>query len=95
MIQESKQLFNLGQVVATPVAITTFEKVDETMSSLLSRHVGGDWGNLHEEDKTTNDEAVKEGYRILSAYKLSDGTKIWIITEADRSSTCILLPEEY
>ena len=95
MIQESKQLFDLGQVVATPGAIVTFEKVDETIVSLLSRHVRGDWGNLHEEDKTTNDEAVKEGYRILSAYKLSDGTKIWIITEADRSSTCILLPEEY
>ncbi|QDU80470.1 hypothetical protein Pla110_22000 [Polystyrenella longa] len=95
MIQQSKQLFNLGQIVATPGAIATFERVDELMVALLSRHVRGDWGVLHEEDKTANDEAVTEGFRILSAYKLSDGTKIWIITEGDRSSTTILLPEEY
>src|SRR5579872_5323300 len=58
----------------------------------ISRHVAGDWGELDEEDRRENELSGKEGFRILSAYTLSDGTKIWIITEADRSATTILLP---
>ena len=61
----------------------------------MARHAAGDWGDLAEEDRRTNDIAIAEGTRLLSAYRLDTGTKIWIITEADRSSTCILLPEEY
>ena len=55
----------------------------------------GDWGELDEEDKTANDEALKTGERLLSAYKSATGTKFWIITEADRSVTTILMPEDY
>jgi hypothetical protein len=62
----------------------------------LDRHVQGDWGDLDDEDRKLNDEALVDGSRIFSAYILKDGhTKIWCITEADRSSTCLLLPEEY
>jgi len=59
------------------------------------RHLSGDWGDLDAHDVHENEESLKHGWRILSAYSLSDGTKIWIITEADRSSTTFLLPEEY
>jgi hypothetical protein len=61
----------------------------------LARHAGGDWGNVSPDDAQENDISTERGFRILSAYGLKTGTNIWIITEADRSSTCILLPEEY
>jgi hypothetical protein len=61
----------------------------------LSRHAQGDWGELDEHDRNENEFSLREGFRILSAYHLKDDTRIWIITEADRSSTTILLPEEY
>ena len=61
----------------------------------LKRHLNGDWGELSEEDKKENDLSLVEGFRILSAYRHKDGTKIWIITEADRFMTTILFPEEY
>lgn len=63
--------------------------------SCLGRHVSGDWGDVCAEDKAENNLAVDECLRIFSAYCLSDGTKIWVITEADRSTTTILLPSEY
>jgi hypothetical protein len=63
--------------------------------SYLDRHAAGDWGELSPEDIQENELSVREGYRILSAYSLRDGTRIYVITEADRSSTTILLPEEY
>lgn len=61
----------------------------------LKRHLNGDWGDLSDEDKKENDLSLVEGFRILSAYRYRDGTKIWIITEADRFTTTILFPEEY
>ena len=61
----------------------------------MSRHVGGDWGCVGEEDRRLNDEALLHGDRILSAYRTDRGVKLWVITEADRSSTTVLLPEEY
>ena len=65
-------------------------------AQFLTRHVSGDWGEvLCEEDRQLNDEALLDGSRLFSAYRTSSGEKIWIITEADRSSTCLLLPEEY
>ncbi|QDT48882.1 hypothetical protein Pan258_29290 [Symmachiella dynata] len=87
--------FSLGQIVATPGALDAFEKTGQSPAEFLSRHVRGDWGDLCDEDKQTNEDALSDGGRIFSAYHLSDGTKIWIITEADRSSTCVLLPSEY
>jgi hypothetical protein len=85
----------LGKVVATPGALQAFALAAENYFLYLARHAGGDWGDVHPEDAKANDESLQEGRRIISAYTLKDSTRIWIITEADRFSTCILLPEEY
>jgi hypothetical protein len=87
--------FRLGQVVSTPGALDAFGRTGEDPFAFLARHQSGDWGTLDDDDKRTNDLAVTHGERVLSAYALADGTRIWVITEADRSSTCLLLPEEY
>jgi hypothetical protein len=88
-------LFALGQTVATPGALSAFEANHQTPDEFIRRHQNGDWGDVPEEDKKENELSLREGFRILSAYRLNDQTRIWIITEADRSSTCVLLPEEY
>lgn len=87
--------FPLGQVVSTPGALDALARAGQEPWQFIHRHVVGDWGELDEEDRRENELSVKEGLRILSAYRLRDGTKIWIITEADRSATTILLPDEY
>jgi hypothetical protein len=93
---EKKPLFPLGQVVSTPGAVKAFMEEGGCMSDFLQRHVTGDWGELSEDDKRENELSVAEGFRILSAYRLPNkGTRIWIITEADRSVTTFLLPDEY
>jgi hypothetical protein len=89
------KLFALGAIVATSGALRAFEQTTDDYSALLDRHQAGDWGEIEPEDRGVNEEALKEGARIFSVYRFSDGEKVWIITEADRSSTCILLPEEY
>lgn len=90
--------FPLGQIVATPGALEGLGPNEAERSAnlyaLLARHVSGDWGDLTEEDRRANDLALTRRLRILSSYDV-EGTKVWIITEADRSSTCVLLPEEY
>jgi len=83
-----------GRVVATPAALELLERYGKTPSEYLNRHLAGDWGDLGAHDRRENELAVREGFRIFSAYSTPAG-KIWIITEADRSSTCILLPSEY
>ena len=89
-------LFSLGQLVATPGALSALGEDGTSAESLLQRHVTGDWGELSEEDRQENELSVKEGFRILSAYKLPrTGVKLWVITEADRSVTTLLLPDEY
>lgn len=90
-----KPRFALGQVVATPGALEALESNGQTAMELLQRHVVLDQGELDEEDQQANEDAVADGERVLSSYLLKDGTKLWIITEADRSSTTILLPDEY
>jgi hypothetical protein len=90
-----KPLFALGQVVSTPGALAAFEQAEEDALSYLTRHVTGDWGDLDEEDQAQNTFGVQHNLRILSAYTLSTGVKIWLITEADRSATTFLLPSEY
>ena len=87
--------FSLGSIVATPGAIEALQQAGETPASFLRRHVAGDWGDLDEHDRDENELSLRKGFRLLSAYSLTDGTKIWIITEADRSVTTILLPSEY
>lgn len=87
--------FPLGLIVATSDALAEFDRASEDPLAYLARHVRGDWGDLCDDDQKENELFVTEGFRILSAYTLSTGTKVWIITEADRSSTCFLLPSEY
>ncbi|OGV59083.1 MAG: hypothetical protein A2283_03725 [Lentisphaerae bacterium RIFOXYA12_FULL_48_11] len=87
--------FSLGQLVATPGAIEVLQESSQTPLEFLGRHKKCDWGEVCSEDWQLNDEAVENGERLLSAYHTLNGIKIWIITEADRSSTCILLPDEY
>lgn len=87
--------FLLGKIVATPGALEVLESNGQTPMELLQRHVVLAPGELCGEDQQTNLDAVKNGGRIFSSYLLQDKTKIWIITEADRSSTTILLPDEY
>lgn len=85
--------FATGRVVATPGALEALTR-DEIIKA-LGRHAQGDWGDLTAEDRLENEEALPHGARLLSAYRSSAGTKFWIITEADRSATTVLLPEEY
>ncbi|MDD5319519.1 MAG: hypothetical protein PHD43_02670 [Methylococcales bacterium] len=89
-----KPLFVLGKTVATRGALEAMQRLEVSPLALLSRHQRGDWGNLDKEDKQANDQALTLGDRIFSAYQL-EAAKFWVITEADRSATTILLPEEY
>ncbi len=93
---ERRPLFPLGHTVATPGALDACEEANVSPSSLLARHASGDWGEIPPEDARENARSLKYGFRVLSSYPIGeDGQKLWIITEADRSSTCLLLPEEY
>jgi hypothetical protein len=88
--------FELGAVVATPGALEACGEANVSPSSLVARHAGGDWGDVPPADARENAQSLKYGWRVLSSYPLGeDGRKVWIITEADRSSTCLLLPSEY
>ena len=95
MPEPVRPLFPLGRVVATVGALATLVDAGHNPREFIERHVGGDWGDLGPDDKEANQRALEHGLRIFSAYRASDGIKIWVITEADRSSTCLLLPEEY
>lgn len=89
-------LFPLGQIVATPGALAALEKAGQTPLDFLSRHVRGDWGELDEHDRKENELSLRRGFRLLSSYRTGSGdSKVWVITEADRSLTTLLLPEEY
>ena len=94
-LTERKPLFDLGSLVSTPGALAALAKSGQTPLDFLSRHITGDWGDLEEEDRKENELSVKQGFRILSSYKTNAGEKLWVITEADRSVTTLLLPEEY
>ncbi len=87
--------FTLGQTVATPGAIEALAESNQAPSDFLRRHVSGDWGDLGIEDQQRNQDAIRNGERLFSAYRTSMGTKIWIITEADRSVKTLLLSDEY
>ena len=93
-------VFELGLVVATPGALALAEAGAFDPAELLERHRAGDWGNLDAFDRRENENALRSGARIFSAYQTPQGGRVWIITEATndqgaRGSTCILLPEEY
>ena len=86
--------FSLGQMVATPGALEVLGATGASPLMLLARHQSGDWGNVPPEDARENERSVMQGDRILSSYSVG-GERLWIITEADRSVTTILKPDEY
>lgn len=88
-----KPLFELGTIVATPGALELKEK-GVNLAALLMRHVIGDWGNVSKKDAVENEMSLMSNFRILSSYETPFGN-VWIITEADRSATTFLLPDEY
>src|SRR5262249_32964915 len=92
-----KTNFRPGRLVATPRARQALEDAgDPTMGmGLLQRHLEGDWGEVSEEDQEANNSALKYGGRLLSSYRIGNGVELWVITEADRSVTTVLLPDEY
>jgi hypothetical protein len=100
MSRTGKILFEPGLLVGTPGCLEAFRQSGESLYDYFMRHRTGDWGELSDGDKQANDRAVKDGSRILSAYMLKSGVKVWVITKAVnddgfRESTCFLLPEEY
>lgn len=95
MVDFNRPLFSLGQCVATPGALTAMEEAGQTPADFLARHVHGDWGEVHPGDRGMNEQALRDDARIFSVYTTAKGVKVWVITEADRASTCILLPDEY
>lgn len=92
--------FSFGQVLATPGAVEALKESRQSPDEFLRRHARGDWGEMSEDDCRLNEEALKDGSRLMSAYKTKKGTKLWIITEATdenghRCATTLLLPDEY
>ena len=87
--------FALGQTVITPGAEEALEMAGQTAIEFLRRHMSGDWGELSDEDVKENELSLDHGFRLLSRYETAKGERLWIITEADRSATTILLPLEY
>ena len=100
MCTKQETQFTLGQIVATPGAIEALRRNNSSGIEYLRRHASGDWGIVCDEDKQANDEALKSGARLLSAYFLPDETQLWIITDAEgehgsREATTFVLPDEY
>ena len=91
----NKPLFDLGRLVATAGALAALAKTGQNAVEFLALHVAGVWGELPVEDKAENHLSLQQGFRLLSSYRTSAGDKLWVITEADRSATTLLLPEEY
>jgi hypothetical protein len=92
--------FDLGPVVSTPGALEALQRNEITGITLLARHANGDWGELCDQDKQTNEDALQDGSRIMSVYTLADGTTLWLITDAEiddqhHRQTTFLLPDEY
>jgi len=87
--------FALGQTFITPGAQEALEIAGQTAAQFLRRHISADWGEVSEDDAQENELSLRDGFRLLSSYRTLKGQKIWIITEADRSATTILLPSEY
>jgi hypothetical protein len=93
LIEEAK--FPLGQIVATPGALSALEDCGQLPEEFINRHAQGDWGELCPEDIEANEQALNHGARLLSRYTTSSKEALYVITEWDRSVTTILLPEEY
>ena len=99
-MKNGKPRFDLGRLLATPGALKAMGEAGQTPLDFISRHARGDWGDVCAEDKRLNDEALVDGSRLLSSYRLSNGRKLWVISEATddnghRAATTCLLPSEY
>ncbi|HEX8266389.1 MAG TPA: hypothetical protein VF596_13375 [Pyrinomonadaceae bacterium] len=92
---QNKVLFPLGRTFLTIGAEEALEESNQQPQEFLAKHQTGDWGVICAEDKKENEFSLTNGFRLMSAYKTANGTKIWVITEADKSATTILLPNEY
>jgi hypothetical protein len=92
---DTKPLFALGTVVATPGALHALVDAGQAPLEFLARHQAGDWGEVDPADAQENQVGIKEGYRIMSAYRTRLGVGLWVITEADRTVTTLLIPEDY
>lgn len=88
-------LFPLGRIVATPGALAILAAAAVDAAPLLARHAVGDWGDVSKNDWQENEKSLSEGHILTSSYRLLGGVKLWIVTEADRSATTLLLPSEY
>ena len=87
--------FPLGQIVATPAALEALLQARQSPLDFLARHIRGDWGEVCQEDRQENELALQQGFRLLSVYTTKAGEKLWVISEADRSATTLLLPADY
>jgi hypothetical protein len=87
--------FQPGRIIVTPGALAALEASGEVPFEYLVRHINGDWRDVDEHDRRENELSLIHGFHLISAYRLNSGAKIWIITEAGRSVSTILLPEEY
>ena len=85
--------FPLGQTVITTNALNTLDPAD--VQAAIARHASGDWGDLSPDDRDENELSLREGFRLFSAYRDRNQTRFYVITEADRSATTVLLPEDY
>jgi hypothetical protein len=88
-------LFDAGFIVRTPGALVALIEAQVTESRLIERHLSGDFGEMCEDDLESNRQAIRRGGRVFSSYQVDPRTKVWVITEADRSVTTLLLPSEY
>jgi hypothetical protein len=91
--QKTEAKFPLGRTVATPAVLSALSTGE--LSIAVNRHQRGDWGDVCPEDREENELALREGFRLFSVYHSKAGTKFWVITEADRSATTVLLPDDY
>jgi len=91
--QTKQPKFHMGRLLTTPNALQTLHQED--VLTAIGKHIAGDWGDVGKEDWQENELSLREGFRLVSVYHDRNGTKFWVITEADRSTTTVLLPEDY
>ncbi|WPL15706.1 hypothetical protein Thiowin_00620 [Thiorhodovibrio winogradskyi] len=90
-------LFEMGRTLATAGVMAVLEELgqQDLLQSVLHRHCYGDWGDVDEDDWRANEQALQDNERLMSLYKVDSGLTLWVITEADRSQTTVMLPKEY
>jgi hypothetical protein len=93
--EDVRPKFRLGRLVATPGALELIQGEGREPMEFVERHIRGDWGDLDEQDRLVNEQALAHGGRLLSSYIVVGEERVWVITESDRSSTTLLLPSEY